>query len=194
MSCLAVIDTNILVSALLSKHADSATVKVIEKLFDGEIIPVYSNEITNEYREVLHRKKFKFDCNTVDYLVSAIEKFGILTTPTSLNITLPDMKDLPFYEVVMEKRADDAFLVTGNLKHFPQKPFVVSARQMLEILEKKSNRPIAIHRAKLIFVLCGFVFFKNAVQTQLIKIFSQFSNIFSNSIDFFFKMLYNFYD
>ena len=130
MSCLAVIDTNILVSALLSKHADSATVKVIEKLFDGEIIPVYSNEITNEYREVLHRKKFKFDCNT------AIEKFGILTTPTSLNITLPDMKDLPFYEVVMEKRADDAFLVTGNLKHFPQKPFVVSARQMLEILEK----------------------------------------------------------
>jgi hypothetical protein len=32
------------------------------------------------------------------------------------------------------------------------------------------------------------------VQTQLIKIFSQFSNIFSNSIDFFFKMLYNFYD
>ena len=131
MSCLAVIDTNILVSALLSKHADSATVKVIEKLFDGEIIPVYSNEITNEYR-----KKFKFDCNIVDYLVSAIEKFGILTTPTSLNITLPDMKDLPFYEVVMEKRADNAFLVTGNLKHFPQKPFVVSARQMLEILEK----------------------------------------------------------
>lgn len=56
MSCLAVIDTNVLVSALLSKHADSATVKVIEKLFDGEIIPVYSNEITNEYREVLHRK------------------------------------------------------------------------------------------------------------------------------------------
>lgn len=46
------------------------------------------------------------------------------------------MKDLPFYEVVIEKRADDAFLVTGNLKHFPQKPFVVSARQMLEILEK----------------------------------------------------------
>ena len=38
MSCLAVIDTNILVSALLSKHADSATVKVIEKIFDGEII------------------------------------------------------------------------------------------------------------------------------------------------------------
>ena len=42
---------------------------------------------------------------------------------------------------------------------------------------------------------CTVLFFqKNAVQTQLIKIFSQFSNIFSNSIDFFFKMLYNFYD
>lgn len=53
---------------------------------------------------------------------------------------------------------------------------------------------ITIHRAKQKSVLHGFVFFKNVVQTQLIKIFSQFSNIFSNSIDFFFKMLYNFYD
>jgi len=44
------------------------------------------------------------------------------------------------------------------------------------------------------FCFVRFCFFKNAVQTQLIKIFSQFNNIFSNSIDFFFKMLYNFCD
>jgi len=53
---------------------------------------------------------------------------------------------------------------------------------------------ITIHRAKQKSVLHGVVFSKNAVQTQLIKIFSQFSNIFLNSIDFFFKMLYNFCD
>ena len=47
------------------------------------------------------------------------------------------MKDLPFYEVVMEKREDDAYLVTGNLKHFPVKPFIITARQMLEILDRK---------------------------------------------------------
>ena len=47
------------------------------------------------------------------------------------------MKDLPFYEVVMEKSYDKAYLVTGNLKHFPNEPFIVTARQMLDILENK---------------------------------------------------------
>ncbi len=47
---------------------------------------------------------------------------------------MPDMKDLPFYEVVMEKRDDNAYLVTGNLKHFPQEAFIVTARQMIDIL------------------------------------------------------------
>ena len=50
---------------------------------------------------------------------------------------LPDMKDLPFYEVVMEKRTKDAYLVTGNLKHFPVKPFIVTVRQMLDIMDGK---------------------------------------------------------
>lgn len=45
------------------------------------------------------------------------------------------MKDIPFYEVVMEKRNEDAYLVTGNLKHFPTEPFIVTARQMLDILD-----------------------------------------------------------
>ena len=41
----AVIDTNVLVSALLSSHSEAATVQLIGKLIIGEIIPVYSNEI-----------------------------------------------------------------------------------------------------------------------------------------------------
>ena len=44
------------------------------------------------------------------------------------------MKDLPFYEVVMEKRSDNAYLVTGNQKHFPKEPFIVTAREMIDIL------------------------------------------------------------
>jgi hypothetical protein len=47
---------------------------------------------------------------------------------------LPDIKDLPFYEVVVEKREDDAYLVTGNMKHFPAKPFIVTAKEFLAIL------------------------------------------------------------
>lgn len=47
------------------------------------------------------------------------------------------MKDLPFYEVVLEKRNDEAYLVTGNIKHFPAKPFIVTPRELLTILDHK---------------------------------------------------------
>lgn len=104
MICYAVIDTNVLVSALLSGKNDAATVQVLTKVIRGENIPVYSNIITKEYREVFSRKKFGF------------------------SIILPDMKDVPFYEVVLEKRDDDAFLVTRNIRHFPKEPYIVTPR------------------------------------------------------------------
>ena len=102
MICYAVIDTNVLVSALLSTKDDTATVLVLNKVITGEITPVYSNIIAKEYREVLSRKKFGFSGNLIEYLLSAIEKYGILVDPSPSGITLPDMKDVPFYEVVLE--------------------------------------------------------------------------------------------
>ncbi|MDE6844722.1 MAG: putative toxin-antitoxin system toxin component, PIN family [Lachnospiraceae bacterium] len=139
MICYAVIDTNVLVSALLSNQPEAATVQLMGRLIAGEIIPVYSGEIMREYREVLGRKKFKLEPEMVKYLLMAIEKYGVLLEPAVTGKILPDMKDLPFYEVVMEKRSDDAYLVTGNLKHFPAEPFIVTARQMLEILDGKND-------------------------------------------------------
>ena len=136
MICYAVIDTNVLVSALLSSHSDAATVQVVEKLFSGEIIPLFSREILSEYHEVLRRKKFHFSEELVSGMLDAIEKYGILVLPEPTGFILPDQKDLPFYEVVMDKRDDNAFLVTGNIKHFPRKPFIVTAKQLLEILNK----------------------------------------------------------
>lgn len=137
MICYAVIDTNVLVSALLTNRADSATVQLVGRLIGGEIVPVYSKEIICEYQEVLSRKKFMFEPDMINCILSAIEKYGILVEPSATGVVLPDMKDLPFYEVVIEKREDNAYLVTGNLKHFPIEPFIVTARQMLDILDSK---------------------------------------------------------
>lgn len=81
---------------------------MMTRLIRGEIIPIYSLEIMEEYREVLGRKKFKFSKEIIDYVLSAIGKYGILVEPSSTGLSLPDMKDLPFYEVVMEKQAKDA--------------------------------------------------------------------------------------
>ena len=87
---------------------------------------------------MLSRKKFGFSVDIVNYLLSAVEQYGILIEPSPSGLTLPDMNDLPFYEVVLEKRneSDDAYLVTGNIKHFPVKPFVVTPKELLDILNK----------------------------------------------------------
>ncbi|MBR2696974.1 MAG: PIN domain-containing protein [Clostridia bacterium] len=135
MSCYAVINMNVLVSALLTSNERTATVQIVARTLAGEIIPVYSSAIMAEYREVLGRAKFGFSPETVSYLLSALARFGLMIEPAPSGATLPDMKDLPFYEVVLEKRADGAYLVTGNLRHFPREPFIVTARQLPEILD-----------------------------------------------------------
>jgi len=136
MHYLAVIDTNVLVSALFAKHPDASTVKIIEKVYTGEITPLYSREILAEYTEVLCRPKFHFPKAVVQTLIASIESNGIAVDPSPTGVTLPDMDDLVFYEVVMEKREDDAYLVTGNIKHFPQSPFIVTPNEMLEIMRR----------------------------------------------------------
>ncbi|MCM1082905.1 MAG: putative toxin-antitoxin system toxin component, PIN family [Clostridium sp.] len=130
----AVIDTNVLVSALLSSHADAATVLIVGKLFSGEVIPLFSDEILKEYHDVLRRTKFHFSEDTVHMLLQTIEKYGEHVVPMPTGELLSDMKDLPFYEVVVEKQKDAAYLITGNIKHFPTKPFIVTAKEFWDIL------------------------------------------------------------
>lgn len=139
MRCYAVIDTNVLVSALTTKHNDAATLIVLTKVLAGEIIPLFSTDILDEYSEVLRRPKFGFQEPQIQAVLGGIERFGILIEPSPTGETLPDMDDLPFYEVVMEKRADGAYLVTGNQKHFPVKPFIVTARQLLDIMNGQNT-------------------------------------------------------
>ena len=129
----AVIDTNVLVSAMLKWN--SVPGNVMELAFDGPIIPVYNSDILNEYREVLSRPKFHLTRDIVDSVVDTIQNRGIHIEAEKLDITLPDPKDQVFYEVVYEKRkTDDAYLVTGNIKHFPVKTFIVTPREMLDIV------------------------------------------------------------
>ena len=132
MKFYAVIDTNVFVSALLAKHADSPTVTVVEMLFDSTVVPVFSKAILEEYSEVLHRAKFGFDPGTVDAFLQEVARRGILLEPGQTRIVLPDMNDVPFYAVTLAHGNDKTYLVTGNLKHFPVKPFIVTPAQFLE--------------------------------------------------------------
>lgn len=133
MKYYAVIDTNVLVSAMLKWN--SVPGNVMELVFDGPIIPVYNLEILKEYREVLSRPKFHLTEEIVDDVLENIESRGINVEAETLDIILPDPKDRVFYEVVLEERkTEDAYLVTGNIKHFPAETFVVTPRKMLDIV------------------------------------------------------------
>lgn len=135
MSFYAVIDTNVLVSAFLK--STSVPHVVLEYVFAGSIVPLYNNEILAEYKEVLNRPKFHFPKEAVEIVVAKIKEIGIHFDAIPVDENLPDPKDIVFYAVTMNARAEnDAYLVTGNIKHFPEKPFVVTSRQMLDIVEK----------------------------------------------------------
>ena len=134
MKIYAVIDTNVIVSALLSRNHDSATVKVLDYLYDRVIVPVYNNEIIEEYEAVLRRPKFNFSEETVHAVIEAIMEGGIDSRRIACNEQLPDPKDIVFYEVALAN--EDSFLVTGNTKHFPKKPFIVTPAEMLQIIHE----------------------------------------------------------
>lgn len=133
----AVIDTNVLVSALLAtlKDKDSSTLKILYSILDGEIIPIFNDEIITDYREVLHRPKFHFPDEFIEQVLKAISTFGIHSERIISEDVCNDPKDVVFYEVTLS--VEEAYLVTGNIKHFPVKPFVVTPAQMIEILLSK---------------------------------------------------------
>lgn len=138
MKYYAVIDTNVLVSAMLKWN--SIPGNVMELVFDGPIVPVLNEHIVKEYREVLARPKFHLTEEIICDVVDNIRSKGIYADAKRLDIEMPDPKDRVFYEVVMEKRkTDEAYLVTGNIRHFPVKPFVVTPREMIDIILSDFN-------------------------------------------------------
>ena len=135
MEYYAVIDTNVLISALLSKNEDSATIKVLDAVFEGKIIPLYHQDILAEYDEVLHREKFHLREEVIRTVLDSVRQYGVEVFPQPTGEILIDMDDLVFYEVAMEKRDDDAYLVTGNQKHYPFRDFIVTPAEMMRIIE-----------------------------------------------------------
>ncbi len=135
MQYFVVVDTNIIVSALLSRHENASTVQVIKALYDDKFTPIFNDEILAEYEDVLHRKKFHFPEYAIQATLNYFKKYGVYVDRIITNENLPDPKDLVFYEVCMAKREEDSMLVTGNMKHFPQKPFIVTPNELLNIIE-----------------------------------------------------------
>ena len=119
---LVVLDTNILVSALLSPFGPPA--RVLDMLLSGDIRAAYDDRLMAEYREVLARAKFSFAPEDVATVLAYLEAAGERVTARPLPCVarplpcaLPDPDDLPFLEVAAQA---EAVLITGNTAHYPE--------------------------------------------------------------------------
>ena len=122
-----VIDTNILVSALWARNG--APARIVAAVLRGELIPCFDHRMLAEYWEVLLRPKFAFTRGEVSSLLGWFEAIGKSVTPAPVDLVFSDESDKKFFEVA---RFCNAILITGNLKHFPEDPLVMSVSAFLE--------------------------------------------------------------
>ncbi|MBO4695290.1 MAG: PIN domain-containing protein [Clostridia bacterium] len=116
------------------KH-NSIPGKVIDFVTTGEITLLGNFDILDEYEDVLTRSKFSFAEEEVhNYLCMLREKMVIIDSQ-KCEESFIDLEDVKFYEVTISFKEDQAYLVTGNKKHFPEKAFIVSPNEMVEIIE-----------------------------------------------------------
>ena len=128
----AVFDTNVLVSSLLTKRVDSPTLQLLRLVFDGQIVLLYNDDIIREYEDVLNRGHFAFPAERVKELIDLV-KTGIYLSPTDSGETFVDEEDKVFYEVALSH--DEGYVVTGNIRHFPNSPIVVTPAEMMQIVQ-----------------------------------------------------------
>jgi len=122
-----VLDTNVLVSALWTPAGNAST--IISLILTDKIIPCYDHRIINEYRAVLKRPRLAFSLEQVDHLLTEITGRGLSVTVSPSTVTLPDETDRKFYDV---SKLCDAYLITGNTKHFPDEPTITSPARFLD--------------------------------------------------------------
>jgi putative PIN family toxin of toxin-antitoxin system len=129
-----VIDTNILVSAMISSTGNEAL--LVMAINQGLVTPCWSVEMLREYSDVLLRPKFGFPAAVVDALLDLLRLHGNLLDPTPIARTSPDPGDDKFIACALAGKA--GFLVTGNKRHFPQTRYadtrVVNAVELLEFI------------------------------------------------------------
>ena len=130
----AVIDTNVFVSAFLTRHEDSATIRVLRAMGNGVFVPLYNEEILAEYQGVLSRKKFGLSADVVEALIGKVRLMGTSIEPKDSDEAFPDPDDKVFYCVALAKSVEGARLVTGNARHYPASAIVISPAQFCELL------------------------------------------------------------
>ncbi len=138
MKYYAVIDTNVIVSSMLKK--DSIPGQIVQSVSEDIITPILNEEIIDEYSEVLSRNKFGLDIKEIDSLLNKIKAKAIFLERKQTLEDFIDEDDIVFFEIVMSARSTmDAYLITGNMKHYPIRSYVVTPAQMMTIIKRDAS-------------------------------------------------------
>ena len=129
----AVLDTNVLVSGLLSAYGNSA--QIVNAFKEKRFSLFYNIEIMTEYRDVLYRDRLGLNHKDIDVLLEEISKIGFPVLPGLSDIPLPDEDDRIFYDTA---KFADAYLVTGNIKHYPGEQFIVPPIDFMKLLNSET--------------------------------------------------------
>ena len=123
-----VLDTNIIVSALLTPGGTPA--QVMSLIAHGSVQVCYNQAIFDEYEEVLSRAKFKPEITQElkRSVLDPLRAIGLLFDVIPSVFPMKDENDRVFYDVANKA---GAFLVTGNKKHYPDEPFIVTPRDFI---------------------------------------------------------------
>ena len=116
MPSLAVVDTNVLVSALLKPTSVPAL--VARALRRNVLVPVVCADIMDEYRAVLSRPKLGLAATDVAELLQllGVQARWVQLSACPATLRLPDPADWPFIGCAAAAQCP---VITGNLKHFP---------------------------------------------------------------------------
>ena len=131
-----VLDTNVLVSGLLTPFGSSG--EIVRMVFSGELILCIDARILSEYKEVLNRPKFKFDKDKIATLIDFIMQYGQVVSSSPLKRPPSDPDDEPFLEVAVAGNAKT--LITGNKVHYPDASQegieVLSPSEFIDLIRK----------------------------------------------------------
>ena len=131
----AVLDTNVLVSAVIS--SSGYPYDILRLIQSGNVIPIYDERMLNEYKEVFHYDKLKISEETFQQTFTLILKSGLLIQDVeTTKAQLLDQSDIPFFEVKESSEELDSVLVTGNLKHYPEQRDIITPKEFILLLDQ----------------------------------------------------------
>ncbi|MDR2716477.1 MAG: putative toxin-antitoxin system toxin component, PIN family [Treponema sp.] len=129
----AVVDTNVIVSALMNVNGTPA--KILSLILNGNIKILYDNRIIFEYIDVLSRKEFGFSQEIINNIIDYFKHDGEFINSEYIKTKFSDEADKKFYEVY--KTGEAKYLITGNIKHFPKEDAIIIPKDFMQIYESK---------------------------------------------------------